>query len=146
MFEYSPHDRPVALPTPQMQHPQSSWTGFLGSFAPGPSDVGWTTSFPQLIAPPTPQLEQPNLLPQAGSTDESNNHQASASQLSDVDITSWLNHGDLPLTFSSLVRSRSPSPARPFDPDLSALFPSFGDFDVLNLPPDALDQIGRAHV
>ncbi|GAA5951986.1 hypothetical protein JCM3765_005160 [Sporobolomyces pararoseus] len=144
MFEYSPHDRPVPLPTPQMNHSQSSWTGFLGSFAPGPSEVGWTTSFPQLIAPPTPPLQQPSLLPQTTSNEPEENQQnytGNPPQLSDVDITSWLNHhGDLPLTFSSLVRSRSPSPARPFDPDLSALFPSFGDFDILNLPPDALDQ------
>ncbi|GAA5885177.1 hypothetical protein JCM16303_005887 [Sporobolomyces ruberrimus] len=145
LFEYSPHDRPVPLPNPPLDimavdSAQSSWTGFLGSFAPGPTDVGWTTSFPQLVAPPTPVLEQNSLV----TTSESNRgreQHAIGPQLLDVDITSWLNHGDLPLTFSSLVRSRSPSPARPFDPDLSALFPSFGNFDVLNLPPDALDHL-----
>ncbi|GAA5897074.1 Zn(II)2Cys6 transcription factor [Sporobolomyces salmoneus] len=150
MFHYSPHDRPM----PQLHHsPQNhSWTGFLGSFAPGPSDVGWTTSFPQLNAPSTPQIEQTNLIPHPTSNNTNTNGQtteeqegAGVPQLSDVDITSWLNHGDLPLTFSSLVRSRSPSPARPFDPDLSALFPSFGDFDVLNLPPDALDHFTLNH-
>ncbi|GAA6014335.1 hypothetical protein JCM11491_005045 [Sporobolomyces phaffii] len=140
LFEYSPHDRPVPLPPNQPEDNQQSWTGFLGSFAPGPSDVGWTTSFPQLVAPPTPQHNQHTLVPTNTGQHSDTDHTDGVPQLTDLDITSWLNHGDIPLTFSSLIRSRSPSPARPFDPDLSALFPSFGDFDILNLPPDALSS------
>lgn len=132
---------PVSLPDPTSTINQSSWTGFLGSFAPtpytsGPSDVSWTTSFPQINAPPTPQIDQAGLLPLPSTIPQ---NETSNPHLIDVDITSWLNNGDLPLTFSSLVRS--PSPARPFDPDLSALFPSFGDFDILNLPSNTLDHL-----
>lgn len=131
---------PVSLPDPTSTLTQTAWTGFLGSFAPAPftsglSDIGWTTSFPQLNAPPTPQIDQGTSLSLPPTTNQDQN---TNTQLSELDITSWLNHGDLPLSFSSLVRS--PSPARPFDPDLSALFPSFGDFDILSLPPNTLDH------
>ncbi|GAA6061203.1 hypothetical protein JCM10212_001524 [Sporobolomyces blumeae] len=155
VYDYASHGQAMLPLHPSVQHhdEQPSWTPFLGSFAPapytsanGPGEVAWTTSFPQLVAPGPMQPIQQHL----HSTQHqqvaliSNSHQPtvgepSTSQLPDLDLTSWLSHADPPLTFSSLVRS--PSPVRPFDPDLSALFPSIGDIDILNFPSSAVDQL-----
>ncbi|GAA5929268.1 hypothetical protein JCM1841_004761 [Sporobolomyces salmonicolor] len=136
----SPHPPNVSLPATALPHAphaspsQLSWTPFLGSFAPtpypsasDPSDISWITSFPNLIAPPRPQPRPAPILPAHSGV----NSQASHQEMGDLDFASWLPHADAPLSFSSLVRS--PSPARPFTPDLSSLFPSLDNLDVFNV-------------
>ncbi|GAA5891846.1 hypothetical protein JCM5296_003248 [Sporobolomyces johnsonii] len=144
----SPNPPVVSLPATALPHAhhaspsQLSWTPFLGSFAPAPypsasdpSDISWTTSFPNLVAPPTPQAcPAPILPPQPGA-----NSQASHQEMGDIDFAHWLPHANSPLSFSSLVRS--PSPARPFTPDLSSLFPSLDNLDIFNLPTETLSHL-----
>ncbi|GAA5938710.1 Zn(II)2Cys6 transcription factor [Sporobolomyces koalae] len=141
---YSPHDHPLPLPSPPTQlMPHPAWTGYLDPAASvpalGPIDPGWTTSFLHLIAPPSTQYSQyeHDQIGHDTAQPRTGDKPRATPQISDVDISSWLDQTDLAHTFAPLARSRPHSPAQPFESDLSALFPPFGDFNVLNLPPNS---------